>query len=469
MRTKLLSVLVIIAAILSGCKLKDTSTIDNGTSPISGSGGDVTFKGQVYDRGTGAPIVQAVARVVVNGVDKGDVTDSSGIFNFTTNIDQSGEYPFITSKEGYYPDTLSTFALIGKTIQIPAIYLSKVSTTVDPSGNAASIVLKSQSVNNIGIKGSGSQEAANLVFEVQDANGKPVDPAHAVTLFFSIGSSPGSGEYIFPASVKTNSYGQATVTVNSGTKAGVVQVIATTTVNGTQLRSIPVAMAVYGGLPDPAHFIVACDKLNYPYLGIVGQEIQFSAYVGDKYSNPVRPGTTVYFETTSGIIAGSAQTNQAGVATVSLLTEPSPNDPTFGPGFFVVTAKTVDETSTTISTTTKRLLSGPVGTLSITPTTFAIDNGGSQDFTFTLEDILGHPMDSGTSVSISTDGGACKLYGATGFTMPDVMTSGNGSTIFSFSAEDGNPTEDKLSPLTITISVTSPRGNTSYSIRGTIR
>ena len=84
-------------------------------------------------------------------------------------------------------------------------------------------------------------------------------------------------------------------------------------------------IAIYGGFPDPNHYAVASDKLNYPNYGIIGVEIPFTAFVGDKYSNPVRPGTSVYFETTSGIIDGSNTTDNLGRATVTMLTQPFPD------------------------------------------------------------------------------------------------------------------------------------------------
>lgn len=473
MKVKILFCCIIIMALMTSCKLKESSDFGTDTGTINSTGGSVTFKGSVYDTQTGLPIKQAVVRIVVDGVNKGSTTDSLGIFNFSTTIATSGEYPFITSKEGYYPDTLATFALIDNTIEIPTRRLVRQSTTIDPSGNAASIVLKSQSVQSIGIKGSGAQEAANLVFEVQDANGKPVDPNHAVTLSFRIGSSPGSAEYLFPLTAKTNSYGLATVTLNSGTKAGVVQVIAETTVSGKLLSSTPVAMAIHGGLPDAAHFFVACDKLNYPFLGIIGNVIQFSAYVGDKYSNPVRPGTTVYFYETTGTggqIAGSAQTNEMGVATASFLNYALPihPDPTLGRGYFEITAKTINESNVTISTSTIRLLTGEPGTVAFNTTTFDIPNGQFQEFQFEVTDVLGHPMAPGTSISISTEGGSAKLYGSTNFTMPDAMFSGNGTTVFRFQVADGNPDEDKASALQIKITVNSTRGTFTNFISGII-
>lgn len=469
MKAKILLACIIIIAVITSCKLKDSNDLTSPGGDLTTTGGDVRFKGQVIDRESGSGILQAVVRVIVGGVSKGTATDSTGNFDFTATGINSGEYLFITQKEGYYPDTLVTFALIDKTINIPTIKLARQASIIDPSGNAASIVLKSQSLTNIGIHESGSPEAANLVFEVQDANGKPVDALHQVTLNYRMGSSPGSAEYLFPLSSKTNAYGLATVSVNSGTKAGVVEVIAETTVDGRVIRSTPVAIAIYGGMPNINHFYVACEKLNYGYLGIVGKPIEFSAYIADKYSNPVRPGTTVYFETTSGIIAGSAQTDDKGVATVTLLTEPWPNHPDYGQGFFVVTARTVDENHTPISVSTKRLLSGLPAIMDITPTTFDIPNGGSQGFVFTVTDINGNPLASGSTISVSTDGGSAKVFGGS-VNMADSYTPANGTTIFRFEIADGNVDEIKLAGLAVTVSVTA--GGTTVStapIRGTIR
>ncbi len=162
---------------------------------------------------------------------------------------------------------------------------------------------------------------------------------------FKFGSSPSGGEYLYPASVESNALGRASVTLNTGTIAGVAQVIAEFTVNKIKVRSKPVLIAIHGGFPDPGHFAVAAPKLNYPEYGIIGFEIPFTAFVGDKYTNPVRQGTSVYFEATSGIIEGSNLTDDLGRSTVTLLTQPFPNlnEAGFGPGFFKVTSSTIDE------------------------------------------------------------------------------------------------------------------------------
>ena len=149
------------------------------------------------------------------------------------------------------------------------------------------------------------------------------------------------------------------------------------------------------------HFAVAAPKLNYPEYGIIGYEIPFTAFVGDKYTNPVRQGTSVYFEATSGIIEGSNLTDDLGRSTVTLLTQPFPNlsEGGFGPGSFKVTSSSIDENNNKIQTSTVRLLTG-LPHITVTPITFDIQNGGSQTFNYTVSDGNGNPMSEGQTISV---------------------------------------------------------------------
>ena len=282
-------------------------------------------------------------------------------------------------------------------------------------------------------------------------------------VYFTFGSAPGGGEYLFPAFSKTNALGKATVTLNTGTIAGVVQIVAQATYNGKTIRSKPILIAIHGGFPDLGHFHVASPKLNYPALGIIGFLIDFTAYVGDKYSNPVRENTVVYFKTNSGIIVGSALTGSLGTGTVSLLTQPWPNDPIYGPGFFRVTATTVNEFSESISTETVRMQSG-VPILSVSPTSFNIDNGGSQSFTFTLNDVNGNPMAEGQSADVKIESEFYKIAGSTSVKLPD--TQSKSWTVFSFTAYDNKPDSVFVENISIEISTGGPNGSTKIAISG---
>ncbi len=236
--------------------------------------------------------------------------------------------------------------------------------------------------------------------------------------------------------------------------AGVVQIIAEVNLGFRVIRSKPVNIAIHGGLPDYNHFSIAPEYLNFPGLVEYGLFNKISAYVGDKYSNPVKPNTVVYFSTTGGIIQGSAPTNEMGVAIVQLMSAlPTPIHPTLGPGFATVRASTADENNQTISREIVVLFSGYPSNLSITPTTFSIPNGGSQAFNYTVADGNGNPIASGNTITVTVEGNV-KAQGDISINMPD--TQSRGWTQFSFVVLDADPDKTEQAPVTIKIEVNGP-------------
>jgi hypothetical protein len=316
------------------------------------------------------------------------------------------------------------------------------------------------------VKESGGVEACQIVFEVLDSSGVPISQENYVMVKFSLLSNPGGGEYLYPDSSFTNAFGRASVTLNSGTIAGVIQLLAAIELPNKLIQSTPVLISIHGGLPDQDHFDVASEFLNYPEYGILGYVIPFTAYVGDKYSNPVRPNTSVYFSTSSGIIEGSQLTNELGAATVNLITQPFPNHQIYGPGFFEVTASTIDENSEMIYTNSIRLLSGyPV--INVSPQEIDILNGGSQSFTYIISDGNNNPLANGNSISVTVEEGDIDLLGDIDYTLPD--TQSRMFTQFSFTAFDSRP--DTLNPVNavIKISTSGPNGDKSINVYGTTR
>lgn len=334
------------------------------------------------------------------------------------------------------------------------------------SGEPASIFLVSQSLNSIGVTESGSPETAQITFEVQDSSGTPIDIAHAVDISFKFGAQPNGGEILAPRTVRTNEKGQVTVNLTSGTKSGAVQVIAEINFNGNLVSSKPVNIAIHGGMPNLAHFSVGSNQLNYPFLNKIGEEGTITALVGDKYTNPVRPNTVVYFDSDAGVIEGSDLTNELGLTSVTLISgNPQPNDATYGAGFFFVHANTIDENNANISISSLVLFSGSPQ-ISAAPLSFTLADGGSQSFTYTVMDQNGNPLAPGNeyTVSIATTGDA-EVAGDVAVTMPDVQS---GNTSFSFVALDSKPGEITSAAATITISVNGPNGSASVSISGTV-
>jgi hypothetical protein len=429
---------------------------------------DNTFiTGYIVDSQTGNPIAAASLKISDGTIQVGASTNSEGKFTAELTLEEDKDLQLIILKEGYKADTLNIFVIAGSTKEIQTILLEATGgSSTSPSGQAASIFLFSQSLESIGVKESGGIEACQIVFEVLDSSGIPITAENSVVVKFSFLSNPGGGEYLFPDSSITNAFGRASVTLNSGTMAGVIQILATIQLANNTIQSRPVLISIHGGLPDQNHFDIASEFLNYPEYGIVGYVIPFTAFIGDKYSNPVRPNTSVYFSTSSGIIEGSAPTGELGTATVNLLTQPYPDHRVYGPGFFEVIASTIDENSEMIYTSSVRLLSGfPI--ISVSPAVIDIQNGGSQAFTFTVSDGNNNPLAKGNSISVTVEEGDIELSGDIDITLPD--TQSGALTQFSFSAFDSEPDTLNTVNAIIKIQSTGPNGDESINIFGTSR
>jgi hypothetical protein len=207
-------------------------------------------------------------------------------------------------------------------------------------------------------------------------------------------------------------------------------------------------------------------KVNFPGYNIFGLTDEIAAFVGDKYANPVRPETAVYFTSTGGIIQGSTLTDESGIGSVDLISAmPQPIHPTLGAGFATVTASTIDENSNTISRETIVLFSG-IPQISVTPTNFDIPNKGSQSFQYYVGDQNGNPLAGGTSVSVNIQGTDVEVAGDISFTIPD--TQSPGWTQFGFVAYDTNDSVN-VKPAIIRISADGPNGAAFVTISGTSR
>jgi len=431
---------------------------------------DAVISGRIVESISGDPVFNATVKLTDGATQVNTTTGSDGSFSASFPLTQDKELTIVYFKSGYNTDTTSIYVPVSGNIEVPVLKLIQQQGTGGgtSTGQAASVYLYAQSAQSVGVKESGANESVQFIFEVLDSAGVPIGSDNSVIVSFALSSGPGGGEYLYPSSVLSNALGRASVNLNTGTKAGVAQITAEITNNGVVVKSQPILIAIYGGFPDPNHFAVAPEKLNYPNYGVIGYEISFTAFVGDKYSNPVRPGTSVYFETTSGIIAGSNTTDELGRATVTMLTQPFPdlNEPGYGPGFFKVTSSTVDENNTAIQTSTIRLLSGfPV--ITVDPASFDIQNGGSQSFNFTVSDGNGNPLSGGQTISVSVNKGDLEVSGDIEVTLLD--TQSKAFTTFNFIATDSDPNTTTIQQAVIDIATTGPNGDKKVSITGVSR
>ncbi|MCI0636345.1 MAG: Ig-like domain-containing protein, partial [Actinobacteria bacterium] len=335
------------------------------------------------------------------------------------------------------------------------------------SGVAAGIVLKSVETISIGVSGTGQDQTSELVFEVQDAEGVPIGLAGAVTVTFDFVASPGGGEYLWPTSIQSDEEGLVHTTLNSGTASGVAKVCARVANSSPLIASHVVSVAIHGGPPDPAHFSVVAEKVNIQGRVLYGIEDDVTAFVGDRWGNPVPPGTAVYFSTNRGIIGGSAVTNDVGQATVTLYSaapEPSCADS----GYVYVSASTVDQDDQTITAQTRVLFSGSTVITLLAPLTpsFTVANNGSVTMLFYVGDNCGNPLVSGTSISISLTGPGT-LVGSTNVLLAD--TQSTGATLFAVTLYDADGTDtDPAEASFVSVAVSSPNGEASLIYSGTV-
>ncbi|MBT8378798.1 MAG: hypothetical protein KJN64_06195 [Ignavibacteria bacterium] len=454
-----------ISILFYSCKVEeDVVSSTGGTNVVTVK---ALISGQVVDKATGFPVDSALVRIFGNKLSGAVLyTASDGQFFIEGEVEMNEVLMVLAYKTNFKLDSTSVSVVDIENVTIPQIQLEEVVTGgggTTPSGDPVSIFLSAVSSTTIGVKESGSTETTQITFVVQDSAGVPVDIDHSVIVEFSLGAGPGGGEFLSPTSVETNFSGQASVNLTSGIKAGAVQVVARVQLATKTLTSLPVPITIHGGLPDFDHFSIAPALVNFPGYNIFGLENQIVAFVGDKYANPVKPETAVYFTTSGGIIQGSTLTNESGIGGVNLISAlPRPNHQTLGEGFATITASTIDENSNTISRETIVLFSG-VPQVSINPTTINVPNGGFQTFTYTVNDQNGNPLSNGTSIKVTVEGESVDAQGDLDFTLPD--TQSPSWTQFSFFVYDIADTV-AVNPATIKIEVNGDNGQAFTTISG---
>lgn len=461
---KLMYLLATLSVLLASCKLTDGVNDDPDSTDKAGV---FTITGTVVDFTTGTPLEGVYVEFITSGSRKGVLTNASGSYTHKDSTNAGLQVRIIANKTGYDGDTTSVFVSAGKSSTASPLILKAKSTVVVTPGRPASIYLVSTTTSIIGVKGSGSIETAQLVYELQDSSGKAIDLSRSVPVTFKLGANPGGGVQFSPNTAKSDAAGRVTVNVNAGTIAGVVQVFAEAVDSGRIVTSKPVAITIHGGLPEQSHFSIAPSKLNIPGYNIFGVEDIITAYVGDKYGNPCKPQSAVYFTSTGGIIEGSGLTNLLGQTSVRLTSsEPRPEHPILGKGFATITASTADENLQNIYADCLVLFSG-VPFISVVPSSFDLPNGATQMFDYIVSDQHGNPLSSGQSVSVRVDGQDIEAKGDVTMQIPD--TQSKGWTQFSFSLRETADTTLVPRSISITISTTGPNGSAKLTFGGTTR
>ncbi len=350
-------------------------------------------------------------------------------------------------------------------------YLGKaaIDTTGVPASarQPAQIAFIGSTANNIYVSGVGATEMATLTYAVRDSLGAPLDQNHSVGVTFATQFFPnsftggGTAPSILPTIDSSDAQGQVHVTVVSGTQAGVVQLIASLATPSKTIVSQPTKISVYSGFADQRHFTIAAPYYNFPGLQkALAPSLTVNVGIGDAYSNPVAPGTQVYFNSSHGTITGGAPTDARGFTSATLTPGnpyPTPPDTLAGMprGYGRIYARTIGKNGALILDSILILWTGSPVITNTGTTTFTVANGGGAGpFTFSVSDIYGHPLSAGTTISVSAnagvvDGGPWTLY--------DTFATGNGITTFSVNLKDDNTTDiNPAVPATLRVTVTHP-------------
>ena len=486
-----LVLLVFFAGVLAGCSLFEEDTFK------------ATVSGRVTDE-VGAPVTGATILATVSSTDGASMSDREPM---TAVPDDEGRYVFAFSLEEGEQAVLSVRAelkgaLIGErelTVSEKTrdradvnFVMTKSSDDSDApdgpsteSGTVSRIVLAKQSGTVIRVRESGGPESVSVTFAAIDSIGRRLASDRAVEMRFLFGQHPGAGLAVNPTSIETNAFGEATAVVTSGTRSGVIQLIAeATAIDGRTVRSDPVRLTIHGGMPDQTHFTLGPTLRNIPGLVRANETTDIEVIVGDKYSNPVIPGTAVYFETTHGVIGGSTETDADGLGSVVLRSgNPLPTQN----GFVVVTGETADETADRVVGQTPVLFSGATQ-ITLRPEPSGSEPPGFGDYGLTVADPLGNPLAKGTSIRVAVEGTGTLVSGYTETTLDDtnlgvrdengdgriqnseVEVARNqagtfeGITEFPFTVSEDPESTGTPEVTAITVSVTSPNGNLDVTL-----
>ncbi len=243
----------------------------------------------------------------------------------------------------------------------------------------ASIILKSVSSYFLVVQGGGGPERSEIMIQVYNRNGTPIKKP--VRVDFSFVNPLGGGEFFAPSTGWTSETDGTLISVlNSGRRSGTIKFIAT--VYGTTIQTFPTLVTIRSGPPDQAHMTILTNTCILPgRTRYLGDEAKITAYIADKWGNPV-PRTAVWFYTNQCIVyPGNATTDTVNGSCSNTFLTADPNDSSFA----TVTVETRDSAGARITKSLQITLYGDAATFTLSPQNWVIDKvNGPQSVGFTL-------------------------------------------------------------------------------------
>jgi len=193
-------------------------------------------------------------------------------------------------------DVITATASVGGQVLTASATLNVLPPTV------GSIQYVSATPSNIGLKGSGGVETAQVVFKVFDTNGNPLS---GQVVNFTLNTGIG-GLFLTQTTVQTDSQGLARAVVNAGTVSSAVRV--TATIKDTGLATQSSQLYVSTGLPEQRRFSIAVQQHNLECFNVDGVTSTVTASLADHFGNLAPDNTAVQFRTEYGAITAACTT-----------------------------------------------------------------------------------------------------------------------------------------------------------------
>ncbi|MBI2429360.1 MAG: Ig-like domain-containing protein [Ignavibacteriales bacterium] len=364
----------------------------------------------------GIPINFAIVKTVEGGEylsSTDGVTDNSGIAQ--TTLFGGVKAGLVKVQASISKDSLSVAS------QPKSIYIR--------TGSLSSIAIISVEKNEISVQGVGGDENTTVIYEARDLLGNPLDISNQTMLNFKLVGVTGFDERVKPDSSLTNPFtGRVNVNVTGGTRSTVLQVIAQNA--SKTVKSSPVPIVVHGGFAVESLFVFKNAPKNISIYD--RNETAINMQVGDRYGNPVKSGTAVYFETNAGIIGASGFTDNSGNVQTRFTAIKS--DSYLGGRY--IKASTVGlksgNTDSIVSSQLNILMSGaPAVTAVNVPTdTVLLFDGTSTTIQYRIQDVLGNPISGGHNYQVFLEGSVASqllVQGDVAGVVPDTDDKVNGT------------------------------------------
>jgi hypothetical protein len=272
-----------------------------------------------------------------------------------------------------------------------------------PTDTVAYIILMPDDPR-IQVRGTGGMEATQVRAICYDDNGNRAGGDFQVKFYITNGPGGGeslNGEAQDSVTVTTDSYGEATVTLSSGTHSGPVRLIAKV---GAVLSASSIVTICAGPPAEISLGVLPCNIRGWDKDCV---EATICACVVDVYGNPVPDSTSVHFGTEEGMVHCCDKTSQGCAYTIYLSGDPR-ND-----GLALIWAETWGEGGA-VADTTVLIVSGPPASVTFLnyPLSLLADGVSKGDVMVEVLDVNDNFVVDQTAVEMKTTFGMV-LSGAT--------------------------------------------------------